>query len=134
MVSLAARTFALAPLSDLFTLPQCGNAGCSDDIGVAAVDLILQLFALPCCGHNPASSSVVDSVSTVDLKADRLAQSDYPRNRHPGWSRGSVAYHADDGKIFHGSGVGDAFGPRCFKGDIMGCGIMFPRDYILDGE
>ena len=40
----------------------------------------------------------------------------------------------DDGKLFHGSGVGDAFGPRCLKGDIMGCGIMFPRDYILDGE
>lgn len=39
---------------------------------------------------------------------------------------------ADDGKIFHGSGVGDVFGPRCFKGDVMGCGIMFPRDYILD--
>ncbi|GLD71294.1 SPRY domain-containing protein 3-like protein [Lates japonicus] len=38
------------------------------------------------------------------------------------------------GRSFHGSGVGDAFGPRCFKGDIMGCGIMFPRDYILDGE
>ncbi|XP_051805260.1 SPRY domain-containing protein 3 [Acanthochromis polyacanthus] len=63
-----------------------------------------------------------------------LARRDYPKNRHPGWSRGSVAYHADDGKIFHGSGVGDAFGPRCFKGDIMGCGIMFPRDYILDRE
>ncbi|XP_056130087.1 SPRY domain-containing protein 3 [Lampris incognitus] len=63
-----------------------------------------------------------------------LARRDYPKNRHPGWSRGSVAYHADDGKIFHGSGVGDAFGPRCFRGDIMGCGIMFPRDYILDGE
>ncbi|NXV76848.1 SPRY3 protein, partial [Atlantisia rogersi] len=59
---------------------------------------------------------------------------DYPKNRHPGWSRGSVAYHADDGKIFHGSGVGDPFGPRCYKGDIMGCGIMFPRDYILDSE
>ncbi|MGH0142757.1 UNVERIFIED_CONTAM: hypothetical protein FKN15_076781 [Acipenser sinensis] len=41
---------------------------------------------------------------------------------------------ADDGKIFHGSGVGDPFGPRCFEGDIMGCGIMFPRDYILDSE
>lgn len=38
----------------------------------------------------------------------------------------------DDGKIFHGSGVGDPFGPRCFEGDIMGCGIMFPRDY--EGE
>ncbi|GLD71293.1 SPRY domain-containing protein 3-like protein [Lates japonicus] len=24
-----------------------------------------------------------------------LARRDYPRNRHPGWSRGSVAYHAD---------------------------------------
>lgn len=43
-------------------------------------------------------------------------------------------FTTDDGKIFHGSGIGDAFGPRCFKGDIMGCGIMFPRDYILDGE
>ncbi|XP_061909493.1 SPRY domain-containing protein 3 isoform X1 [Entelurus aequoreus] len=63
-----------------------------------------------------------------------LARRDYPRNRHPGWSRGSVAYHADDGKVFHGSGVGDVFGPRCFKGDIMGCGIMFPRDYILNGD
>uniref|UniRef100_G3N650 B30.2/SPRY domain-containing protein n=1 Tax=Gasterosteus aculeatus aculeatus TaxID=481459 RepID=G3N650_GASAC len=58
---------------------------------------------------------------------------DYPKNRHPGWSRGSIAYHADDGKLFQGSGVGDAFGPRCFEGDIMGCGIMFPRDYSLDG-
>lgn len=63
-----------------------------------------------------------------------LARQDYPKDRHPGWSRGSVAYHADDGKLFQGSGVGDAFGPRCVKGDIMGCGIMFPRDYILKGE
>lgn len=42
-------------------------------------------------------------------------------------------FGADDGKIFQGSGVGDAFGPRCFKGDVMGCGIMFPRDYVPDG-
>ncbi|NXE17282.1 SPRY3 protein, partial [Lophotis ruficrista] len=58
---------------------------------------------------------------------------DYPKNRHPGWSRGSVAYHADDGKLFQGSGVGDPFGPRCYKGDTMGCGIMFPRDYAPQG-
>ena len=31
--------------------------------------------------------------------------------------------------MFHGSGVGDPFGPRCNQGDLMGCGIMFPRDY-----
>ncbi|XP_077459887.1 SPRY domain-containing protein 3 [Stigmatopora argus] len=62
-----------------------------------------------------------------------LARKDYPKNRHPGWSRGSIAYHADDGKLFQGSGVGDAFGPRCFEGDMMGCGIMFPRDFSHEG-
>ncbi|XP_032801009.1 SPRY domain-containing protein 3 isoform X1 [Petromyzon marinus] len=63
-----------------------------------------------------------------------VARKDYPKHRHPGWNRGSIAYHADDGKIFHGSGIGDAFGPRCSKGDVMGCGITFPRDYQLDSE
>lgn len=38
----------------------------------------------------------------------------------------------DDGKLFHGSGAGVPFGPRCFEGDIMGCGIMFPRDFCQD--
>lgn len=32
-------------------------------------------------------------------------------------------------KVFMGSGVGDPFGPRCNKGDIMGCGVLFPRDF-----
>src|SRR5690348_15603061 len=27
-----------------------------------------------------------------------------------------------------GSGAGDPFGPRCHRGDIMGCGIIFPRE------
>ncbi|XP_064600624.1 SPRY domain-containing protein 3-like isoform X2 [Liolophura sinensis] len=63
-----------------------------------------------------------------------LARRDYPKHRHPGWNRGSIAYHADDGKIFVGSGVGDPFGPRCHKGDIMGCGILFPRDYNSDAD
>ena len=58
-----------------------------------------------------------------------LARRDYPRNRHPGWNKGSIAYHADDGKVFMGSGVGDPFGPRCNKGDIMGCGVLFPKDF-----
>ncbi|MEQ2202260.1 hypothetical protein XENOCAPTIV_030299 [Xenoophorus captivus] len=75
-----------------------------------------------------------------------LARKDYPKDKHPGWNKGSIAYHAgglkvltaslliaDDGKLFHGSGVGDPFGPRCFEGDIMGCGIMFPRDFNIDG-
>ncbi|XP_055952548.1 SPRY domain-containing protein 3-like isoform X2 [Argiope bruennichi] len=60
----------------------------------------------------------------------KLNGTDYPKYRHPGWNKGSIAYHADDGKIFVGSGVGDPFGPRCHKGDIMGCGIIFPRDFV----
>ena len=53
----------------------------------------------------------------------------------PCFTRGSATIPpTDDGKIFHGSGVGDPFGPRCYKGDTMGCGIMFPRDYSLDSE
>jgi len=42
----------------------------------------------------------------------------------------SVGYHADDGKIFIGSGIGDLFVLWCHKGDGMGCGIVFPRDYV----
>ena len=30
-----------------------------------------------------------------------------------------LGYHADDGKVFAGSGAGAPFGPRCHKGDIM---------------
>lgn len=50
----------------------------------------------------------------------------YPKNRLPGWDKGSIAYHADDGKVFIGCGVGEKFGPKCHKGDTMGCGISFP--------
>nr|XP_011444076.2 SPRY domain-containing protein 3 [Crassostrea gigas] len=63
-----------------------------------------------------------------------IARRNYPKNRHPGWNKGSVAYHADDGKIFVGSGVGEQFGPRCHKGDIMGCGILFPNDYDSEAD
>ena len=71
---------------------------------------------------------IVDPGSSCYI-AIGLARKDYPRNRHPGWNKGSIAYHADDGKVFMGSGVGDPFGPRCNKGDVMGCGVLFPRDF-----
>ncbi|KAK7086690.1 hypothetical protein SK128_007650 [Halocaridina rubra] len=61
-----------------------------------------------------------------------LTKKEYPKNRHPGWNRGSIAYHADDGRVFTGSTVGSLFGPRCHKGDVMGCGIIFPRDYVCN--
>ena len=46
-------------------------------------------------------------------------------SRMPGWNRNSCGYHADDGKLFHESGMGRAFGPRCTTGDRMGCGVNF---------
>ncbi|RUS89914.1 hypothetical protein EGW08_002355 [Elysia chlorotica] len=63
-----------------------------------------------------------------------LARRNYPARRHPGWNHGSIAYHADDGKLFHGSGMGMHFGPKCSRGDIMGCGIYFPLDYDDEAE
>uniref|UniRef100_F7BIJ9 B30.2/SPRY domain-containing protein n=1 Tax=Ciona intestinalis TaxID=7719 RepID=F7BIJ9_CIOIN len=65
-----------------------------------------------------------------------LTHKNYPLHRHPGWNAGSVAYHADDGKIFLGKGQGTIFGPRSYRGDIIGCGIQFPLNYTTpsDGE
>lgn len=63
-----------------------------------------------------------------------LAKQNYPMRRHPGWNNGSIAYHADDGKLFHGSGMGVQFGPKCSMGDTMGCGIYFPPDYDNETE
>lgn len=43
-------------------------------------------------------------------------------NRQPGWEPSSFGYHGDDGKKYHGSGVGEDFGPTFGKGDIIGAG------------
>lgn len=63
-----------------------------------------------------------------------LAKHNYPMRRHPGWNQNSIAYHADDGKLFHGSGMGVRFGPKCSMGDTMGCGIFFPPDYDSEAD
>ncbi|XP_078287455.1 SPRY domain-containing protein 3 isoform X5 [Rhinoraja longicauda] len=48
----------------------------------------------------------------------------YKLDHQPGWLPHSVAYHADDGKLFNGNGVGQQFGPKCFAGDRIGCGVQ----------
>ncbi|KAF2358253.1 SPRY domain [Trinorchestia longiramus] len=60
-----------------------------------------------------------------------ITKKHYPRRCHPGWRTGSVAYHADDGRVFTGGrcAKGAPLGPPCRAGDVMGCGILFPRDY-----
>ena len=48
--------------------------------------------------------------------------------QQPGWKQNSCGYHADDGKLFHGSLRGTEFGPTCTDGDRMGCGVDFSTD------
>ena len=58
-----------------------------------------------------------------------VAKKDYPLHRFPGWSEGSIAYHADNGQLYKEAGIGSEFGPKCGSGDIMGCGIRFLDPY-----
>ncbi len=54
-----------------------------------------------------------------------LAARNYPLHVHPGWNPGAIGYHADDGKVFVGHGVGELFGPVCGEGDRIGCGVRY---------
>ena len=47
---------------------------------------------------NFSYGQIVDPGSSCFI-AIGLARKDYPKNRHPGWNKGSIAYHADDGKV-----------------------------------
>ncbi len=117
--------------------------------GKSLVDVGLAQAKTPICTRNHYFEiEIVDPGANCYI-AIGLARRDYPKNRHPGWNKGSIAYHADDGKVFVGSGVGAPFGPRCVilslqvschclnldhtsrchKGDVMGCGVLFPRNY-----
>ena len=41
-------------------------------------------------------------------------------DRLPGWEMYSFGYHGDDGHLFNCSGTGKIYGPRFYKGDIIG--------------
>jgi len=102
--------------------------------GKTLIDVGLAQAKTPLCTRTHYFEiEIIDPGSNCYI-AIGLARKDYPKNRQPGWNKGSIAYHADDGKVFMGSGVGDPFGPRCNKGDIMGCGVLFPRDFELRSD
>ncbi|KTG31242.1 hypothetical protein cypCar_00018994, partial [Cyprinus carpio] len=52
-----------------------------------------------------------------------LVPQHYKLDHQPGWLPHSIAYHADDGKLYNGNPVGQQFGPKCNRGDRIGCGI-----------
>ncbi|KAL0214704.1 hypothetical protein P9112_006888 [Eukaryota sp. TZLM1-RC] len=55
----------------------------------------------------------------------------YPSRRAPGWDRGSLAYHSDDGKIFAGHGVGTSYNfPITRPGDTVGLLVCNKKVYF----
>ena len=53
-----------------------------------------------------------------------LAASTYPLHLLPGSSKGSIAYHTNNGRLFREGMQGVPFGPTCTEGDTVGCGIQ----------
>lgn len=41
------------------------------------------------------------------------------------WEVNSCGYHGDDGYLYRGKGIGEAFGPTYTKGDTVGGGINY---------
>ncbi|XP_062517586.1 uncharacterized protein LOC134192844 [Corticium candelabrum] len=52
-----------------------------------------------------------------------LAGDNYPLNCQPGWERGSIGYHCDDGKLYYETGFGQPFHQPAQEGDVIGCGV-----------
>ncbi|KAE8744387.1 hypothetical protein FOCC_FOCC008991 [Frankliniella occidentalis] len=106
-------------------LEYCGKGQSIADVGLAQARHPLNTT------HHYFEIEIADPGENCYI-AIGLTRKDYPDRRNPGWNKGSIGYHADDGKIFMGSGKGEPFGPRCHKGDRMGCGIYFSPDYISE--
>ena len=54
-----------------------------------------------------------------------IAERNYALNCQPGWMDNSIAYHLDDGNLFHNSSF-THIGPLCSNdGDNFGCGLVF---------
>uniref|UniRef100_A0A8B9I8C0 SPRY domain containing 3 n=1 Tax=Anser brachyrhynchus TaxID=132585 RepID=A0A8B9I8C0_9AVES len=72
--------------------------------------------------NNYFEVSIVDSGVRGTIAVGLVPQS-YSLDHQPGWLPDSVAYHADDGKLYSGRAKGRQFGSKCSSGDRIGCGI-----------
>uniref|UniRef100_A0A8B9USN4 SPRY domain-containing protein n=2 Tax=Anas zonorhyncha TaxID=75864 RepID=A0A8B9USN4_9AVES len=72
--------------------------------------------------NNYFEVSIVDSGVRGTIAVGLVPQS-YSLEHQPGWLPDSVAYHADDGKLYSGRAKGRQFGTKCSSGDRIGCGI-----------
>ncbi|NXI48222.1 SPRY3 protein, partial [Galbula dea] len=72
--------------------------------------------------NNYFEVSIVDSGVRGTIAVGLVPQY-YSLDHQPGWLPDSVAYHADDGKLYSGRAKGRQFGSKCSSGDRIGCGI-----------
>lgn len=121
------RSNAVRYLEDGLTLEYFGDGLSNQDVGIAQAMEPLTLT------NHYFELKILDSGRDGWI-AIGIGKSTYPLNRHPGWNAGSVGYHADNGHLYKGKGQGDMFGPPCGVGDIMGCGIRFPKGYCRQEE
>ena len=103
---------------DKLTLEYAGNRGVGQDVAMALANFPISLqnhyFELEIL-ENGVEGAIAIGLGSIS----------YPLHRHPGWNSGGIGYHADDGQLFKGVGIGKAFGPKCSAGDKMGCGVRF---------
>ena len=80
------------PLNIVCFLEYIGRGKSLIDVGLAQAKTPL------CTRSHYFEIEIIDPGSNCYI-AIGLARKDYPKNRHPGWNKGSIAYNADDGKV-----------------------------------
>ena len=106
-------------VDDGLTVEYCGEGLEGQDVGMAQGNFCLDR-------RNHYFEMEILSAGKEGWLAIGVAKSTYPLHRHPGWNKGSIGYHADNGQLYKEVGRGVPFGPSCTEGDRMGCGILFP--------
>lgn len=107
------------------TLYYDGTSNAKRDVGVA----IANFFLTPI--NHYFELTIVEGGECCEVGIG-LAKRDYSLVKFPGWNEGSVGYHSDNGHLYKERGSGTKFGPKCVKGDVMGCGIKFLDPYYGD--
>lgn len=109
------------------------DRGSSCAIGVGASPSDYSLDKMP--GKAPHAPVVVptplptSAASLIDVAFPRVPHQHHP-NDPSGWKPKSVGFHADDGKLYTGTGSGRVAGSVSTTGDIMGCGIDFKSNRV----
>ena len=88
-------------------------------------------FAQACSPFLPSWNYFEVEIKSRDPKkaiAMGVASNRYNMRNWVGWKKESLGYHADDGRLFKSNGLGHNFGPKLYKGDMIGCGVNFKHE------